>query len=126
MYVFYLKVILRTFYLQLRDTKDFKWTPELQQTFDKVKKLTDGAFRVAFPYFKEALYILCEASNYGIGAALLQNYQLQKMELVSAKSCLLSTTELRLSPVLRECSEKTYAPMEYDFLIQGSQHPIIF
>ena len=47
------------------------------------------------------------------------------MELVSAKSRLFSTTELRLSTILRECSAIIYALSEYEFLIQGSKHPII-
>ena len=51
--------------------------------------------------------------------------QFGKMELLSANSCLFSTTELRLSIHLRECSAIIYALLEYEFLIQGSQHPII-
>ena len=39
--------MLRPFYLQLRDTTDFKWTPEWQETFDKVKKeLMSGTLRL--------------------------------------------------------------------------------
>ena len=37
-YIYNLQFILRPFYLQPRDTTDFKWTPELQQTFIRVKK----------------------------------------------------------------------------------------
>ena len=49
-HIYNLQVILRPFCVQLWDTTDFKWTPELQQTFDCVKKeLTDGTFRLAFP-----------------------------------------------------------------------------
>ena len=47
------------------------------------------------------------------------------MELVSAKSRLFSTAELRLSTILRECSAIIYALSEFEFLIQGSKHPII-
>ena len=47
------------------------------------------------------------------------------MELVSANSRLFSTTELRLSTILRECSAILNAVSEYDFLIQGSKHPKI-
>ena len=55
----------------------------------------------------------------------LQKNLLGKMELVSANSRLFSTTELRLSIILRECSAIIYALSEYEFLIQGSKHPII-
>ena len=34
-------------------------------------------------------------------------------------------SELRLSTILRECSAINYALSEYQFLIQGSKHPII-
>ena len=47
------------------------------------------------------------------------------MELVSAHSRLFSTTELRLSTILSECSAIIYALSEHEFLIQGSKHPII-
>ena len=105
---------------------DFKWTPEQQQTFDRVKKeLTDGTLHLAIPNSEKPFYILCDASNYGIGAALLQKDQFGKKELVSANSRLFSTTELRLSTILRERSAIKYALSEYEFFIQGSEHPII-
>ena len=104
-YIYNLQVILRPFYLQLRDTTDFTWTPKLQQLFDRVKKeLTDGKLRLANPNSKKPFYFLCDASNYGIGAALLQKNQFGQMEIVSANSRLFSTTELRLSTILRERS----------------------
>ena len=66
--------------------------------------LTDETLRLAIPNSGKSFYVLCDASNYGIGAALLQINQFRKMELVLANSRLFSTTELRLSTILRECS----------------------
>ena len=98
------------FYLQLRNRADFNWTTELQQTFDRVKKeFRDGTNRLAILILENPFHILCNASNYGIGAALLQKNQFGKMELVSAESHLFSTTELRLSTILRDCSAIIYA-----------------
>ena len=78
-YIYNLQVIFRPFYLQLRDTTDLKWTPELQQTFAIVKReLTDGTLRLAIPNSEKPFYILCDASYYGIGAALLQKINLEK------------------------------------------------
>ena len=68
---------------------------------------------------------MCDASNYGIGAALLQKNQFGKMELVLANSRLFSATEFRLSTILRECSAIIYAISEYEFYMLGSKHPII-
>ena len=45
---------------------------DYRQTFDRVKKeFTDGTLRLAIPNSEKPFYILCEASNYGIEAALL-------------------------------------------------------
>ena len=78
-YFFNLQVILRLFYLQIRDTVNFKWTLEFQQTFDRVKKeLTDGALRLAIPNSGKTFRIFCDALNYVIGAILLQKSNLEK------------------------------------------------
>ena len=73
------------------------------------KELTDGTLHLAIPNSEKPFYILCDYSNYGIGAALLQKNQCGKMKLASANARLFSTTELRLSTVLRECSAIIYA-----------------
>ena len=45
----------------------------VQQTFKKVEKeFTDGLLRLAVPNSEKAFYFLCDASNYCIGAVLLQ------------------------------------------------------
>ena len=50
LYIFILQANFRPFYLLIRDTVDFKWTPQLQQTFDRVnKEFTDGTLRLANP-----------------------------------------------------------------------------
>ena len=98
----------------------------MQQSFDQGKKeLTDESLRLAVPNSEKPFYILCDASNYGIGATLLQKNQFGKMGLVSADSRLFSTTEHRLSAILRECSAIIYALSEYEFFIKGSKHPVI-
>ena len=51
--------------------------------------------------------------------------QFEKMEIVSANSRLFSTKKLRFPTILRESSTIICALSEYDFLIQGSQHPFI-
>ena len=93
---------------------------------DRVKKeITDGTLRLALPNSEKHFSILCDAFNYGIRAALLQKNQFRKMELLSANARLFSTTALRLSTILRECSAIIYTLSEHEFLIQGSRHPII-
>ena len=65
---------------------------------------------------------MCDASNFGIGATLLQSHNgTNKMNLISANSRLFTQAELRLSTLMRECTAIIYTLTEYEFLILGSK-----
>ena len=67
---------------------------------------------------------MCGASNFGIGAALLQSHSgTNKINLISSYSRLFTQAELRLSTLMRECTAINYTLTEYEFLILGSKHP---
>ena len=69
---------------------------------------------------------MCDASNFGFGAALLQSHSgTNKMNLISANSRLFTQAELRLSTLMRECTAIIYTLAEYEFLILGSKHPTV-
>ena len=69
---------------------------------------------------------MCDASNFGIGAALLQSHKdTNKMNLISANSKLFTQAEFRLSTLMRECTAIIYTITEYEFLTFGSKHPPI-
>ena len=69
---------------------------------------------------------MCDASNFGIGAALLQtNSGTNKMNLISANFRLFTQAELRLSTLMRECTAIIYTLTEYEFLMLGSKHPTV-
>ena len=69
---------------------------------------------------------MCNASNFVIGAALLQSHSgTNKMNLILANSRLFTQAVLRLSTLMRECTAILYTLTEYDFLILGSKHPTV-
>ena len=69
---------------------------------------------------------MCDASNFGINAALLQSHsETNKMNLISAKSRLFPQAEIRLCTLMRECTAIIYKLTEYEFLILGSKHPTV-
>ena len=69
---------------------------------------------------------MCDASNFGIGAALLQSHNgTHKMNLISANFRLFTQAELRFSTLMRECTAILYTLTEYEFLILGSKHPTV-
>ena len=69
---------------------------------------------------------MCDASNFGIGAALLQSHSgITKMNLTSKKSRLFTQAELRLSTLMRERTAIIYTLTENDFLILGLKYPTV-
>jgi hypothetical protein len=62
----------------------FKWSPEAQLTFDKMKKVMSMCPVLALPYFTQPFTVECDASREGIGAVLMRNihpivYEIQKL-----------------------------------------------
>ena len=69
---------------------------------------------------------MCDASNFGIGAALLQSHNgTNKMNLISANFRLFTQAELRLSTLMRECTAIIHTLTESEFLILASKHSTV-
>ena len=81
---------------------------------------------LTIPDLDQPYYGMCDASNFGIGASLLQSHNgTNKVNLISANSRLFTQAEFRLSTLLRECTAIIYTLTEYKFLILGSKHPTV-
>ena len=115
-YVYKMKLYLRPFYNILRQQNNFEWTTEHQTRFDEIKKLLTDQISKAVPDPNQPFYAMCDASNFGIGASLLQSHNgTNKMNLISANSRLFTHAELRLSTLMRECTAVLYTLTEYEF-----------
>ena len=125
-YVYGMQPILQPLYNLLHKENDFKWTKEHQTIFEQMKRTITNKLELTMPDTKKPFYIITDASNTGIGAALLQQHPTEKkMRLISANSRLFTPIEMRLSTLIRECSAIIFALTEYEFLLTGSNHPII-
>ena len=125
-YVYKKQLYLRPFYNILRQQNNFEWTTKHQTRFEEIKKLLTEQISNRIPDPNQPFYAMCDASNFGIGAALLQSHSgTNKMNLISAISRLFTQAELRLSTLMRECTAIIYTLTEYDFLILGSKHPTV-
>ena len=94
--------------------------------FQEIKKLLTEQISNTIPDPNQPFYAMCDASNSGIGAALLQSHSgTKKPNLISANSRLFTQAELRLSTLMRECTAIMYTLTEYEFLILGSKHPTV-
>ena len=102
-YVYKMQLYLRPFYNILRQQNNFEWTNEHQTRFDEIKKLLTEEISNTIPDPNQPFYAMCDASNFGIGVALLQSHsETNKMNLISANSRLFTRAELRLSTLMRE------------------------
>ena len=125
-YVYKMQLYLRPFYNIFRQQNNFEWTTEHQTRFEEIKKLATEQISKTIPDPNQPFYAMCDASFFGIGAALLQSHSgTNKMNLISANSRLFTQAELRLSTLMRECTAIIYTLTEYEFLILGSKHPTV-
>ena len=124
-HVYKKQLYLRPFYNILRQKNNFEWTTEHQTRFEEIKKLlteqisnTIFALLIFVPDPNQPIYAMCDASNFGIGAALLRSHNgTNKMNQTQA--------ELRFSTLMRECTAILYILTENEFLILGSKHPTV-
>ena len=82
-YVYGMQSILQPLYNLLHKENDFKWTKEHQQNFEQMKRTITHKLELTMPDTTKLFYIITDASNTGIGAALLQQHPTErKMKLV--------------------------------------------
>ena len=121
-----MQLYLRQFYNILRQQNNFEWTTEHQTRFEEIKKFLTEQISNRIPDPNQPFYAMCDASSFGICAALLQSHSgTNKIDLISANSRLFTQAELRLSTLMRECTAIIYTLTEYEFLILGSKHPTV-
>ena len=90
-----MQLYLRLFYNILRQQNNFERTTEHQTRFEKIEKLLTEKTSNTIPDPNQPFYAMCDASNFGIGAALLQSHSgTNKMNLISANPRLLTQAEL--------------------------------
>ena len=120
-YVYKKQLNLRPLYNILRQQNNFEWTTEHQTQFEEVKKLLTEQISNTIPDPNQPFYAMCDASNFGIGAALLQSHSgTNKMNLISANSRLFTQAKLRLSTLMRECTAIIYRIQISDTWIKTS------
>ena len=121
-----MQLYLRPFYNILRQQNNFEWTTKHQTRFEEIKKLLTEQISNTIPDSNQLFYAMCDVSNFGIGAALLQSHSgTNKMNLISENFCLFTQAELPLSTLMRECTAIIYTITEYEILRLGSKHSTV-
>ena len=92
--VYKMQLYLRPFYNIVRQLNNFEWTTEHQKLFEDIKTLLTELLSNTIPESVQPFYAMCDASNFGIGAALLQTHNgTNKMNLTSANSRLFTQAD---------------------------------
>ena len=122
-----MQLYLTPFYNILRQQNNFECTTEHQTRFEEIKKLLTEQISYTIRDPNQTFLAMCDASNFNIGAALLQYHNgTNKMKIISVNSRLFTQAELRLSILLREGTAIPYTLTKYEFLILGTSNSFIY
>lgn len=94
--------------LQTVETKNFKWTPECQQAYDRLKTELSNAVLLHFPDFSKEFIVYTDASTVAVAGVVMQEDEDERGK------CLLKPLAFT-SRVLKE-HEKHYSIMELELL----------
>ncbi|KAL8425993.1 hypothetical protein ACSSS7_008265 [Eimeria intestinalis] len=113
-------------------TRDFQWTPECQQAWDKLRQALSSAPLLAHPDYTRKFYVDCDGSVDGLGAVLLQPYEDGERVIAYASRSLVdhekkwTATELEAAALvwaldtfrpyidgIRVCVRTDHSPLEY-------------
>lgn len=87
----------------LSTKRKFQWTHDAQKAFDNVKQLLTTAPVLSNPNFSEKFYLHCDASDYGIGAVLVQLDENGQEKPIAFMSKKLNSSQRNYSVTEREC-----------------------
>jgi hypothetical protein len=87
----------------LSGKKKFIWTEGAQNAFDQLKAALTSAPVLQNPDFKRKFYLHCDASDYGVGAVLVQLNDAQEERPVAYMSKKLNSAQRNYSVTEREC-----------------------
>ena len=100
-----------------------EWTLEHQKQFDEIKTLPPKNYKKKIPDPDQQFYALCDTSNFGIDAVLVQSHEgTNIMSFKSANLRFFAQAEHRFSLFMREFTAIICTLIEYEFSTLGSKH----
>ena len=108
----------------LRGKEPFVWSEDQQTAFDELKSCLLAPPILRFPSFDKPFFIATDASDSGLGAALLQEVD-SKLMPISYASRTLNKAERNYSVTKREALAVVWALRQYKYLVLGYQIIVI-
>jgi hypothetical protein len=104
---------------QLRDDTPWKWLSEQQQAFDSIKRSLQEAPILALPNYDKPFHVVCDASKFAIGCALMQHDADGKERVISYQSRQLKAAEIRYPVHDKELLAMKYALVKFRVYLMG-------
>ena len=98
-----LSAVVKPIRMQTQEGAKFIWSKVQQDAFDKAKQIISSAPVLMFYNIHKPAILQVDASDDGLGGALLQPNTEGKLQPVAFTSCSLNPTEQRYSQIEKEC-----------------------
>ena len=105
--------------------KTVRWGPDQETAFRQIKDRLINAPILRLPDFNKLFYVVCDASNYHLGALLKQKDQNKHLCLVACESRKLSDVERRYATTYREFLGVIFGVAKFDRYITGRKFVIV-
>lgn len=109
----------------LSKKKKFEWTPAADEAFRKIKHLLTTAPVLKNPDFSKKFYIHCDASDFGIGAVLVQLDEERNENPIAFMSRKLNSAQRNYSVTEKECLAAIEAIERFRCYIELQEFEII-
>ncbi|PIK52013.1 hypothetical protein BSL78_11086 [Apostichopus japonicus] len=109
----------------LRKDAEFIWEPHHQVALEKLKQEISESSLLQYFDTSSPVYVQCDASLQGLGAALLQHDQEEKLQPIAFASKALSSTEQRYSCIERELLAIVFGVERFHTYLYGRSFTVI-
>lgn len=109
----------------LSTKKKFKWNPEANEAFEKLKTLLTSTPVLVNPNFEEKFFLHCDASDYAIGAVLIQLDEQGCERPIAFMSKKLNSAQRNYSVTEKECLAAVEAIKRFRCYLEMQEFEVI-